>query len=80
MPRTTVNLDASVLQELRRMKQKEGISLGRLISKLLAEALSRRKERRPVASPRFAWGTRRMDARVDLTDKEAVRAALDRRG
>ena len=78
MPRTTVNIDTPVLRELKRLQKKERKSLGRLMSDLLAQALSRRKQEEPLASPHLHWTSRAMKARVDLTDKEAVRAALER--
>ena len=70
MPRTTVNIDAPVLRDLKRLQKKEGKSLGRLMSDLLAQALGRMRAEKPAASPR-------LEAKVDITDKEAVRAALD---
>ncbi len=75
MPRTTIDIDAAVLRELERRKRKEGKTLGRLVSELLASALSRDDE--PPAP--FSWTTRRMDARVDLEDKESVRRAMSER-
>jgi hypothetical protein len=78
MPRTTVNIDAPVLRDLKRLQKEEGKSLGRLMSDLLAEALGRLRREKPAASPRLEWKSRPMKARVDLTDKEAVRAALER--
>jgi plasmid stability protein len=74
MPRTTVNLDASVLRALKRRAADEGKSLGDLISQILAPELSRGKVRREPR--RFRWGTARMEPRVDLEDKEALRRAL----
>jgi len=41
--RTTVDIDDPVLKDLKRIQQKEGKSLGRLISDLLAQALGERK-------------------------------------
>lgn len=76
MPRTTVDLDASVLRELKRLQAKEGKSLGQLISERLAAALAREKQ--PSAPARLEWTSRAMGARLDLEDKEAVRAALER--
>jgi len=78
MPRTTVNIDAPVLRDLKRLQRKEGKALGRLISDLLAQAMARLRRERPLASPGLSWISRPMNARVDLTDKEAVRAALQR--
>jgi hypothetical protein len=75
--RTTVDLDAPILRELKRLQKVEGKSLGRLVSDLLAAALATRKGPPRVRSP-FRWIGRPMGARVDLGDKEAVHALLDR--
>ena len=77
MPRTTVNIDAPVLRDLKRLQKREGKPLGQLISELLAHALGLRRQER-VTEEAFAWTARPMRARVDLADKEAVQAALDR--
>lgn len=76
MPRTTVDIDGPVLREVRGLQRREGRSLGKVISELLAEALVERKKRRPA--PHFEWISRPMGALVDLSDKEALYAALDR--
>jgi plasmid stability protein len=77
MPRTTIDLDAAVLGELRRRGRREHKSMGRLASELLADALAR--EERPPA-PRFRWMTADLGRPlVDLEDKEAVQAVLDGR-
>jgi hypothetical protein len=73
MPRTTLDLDPSVLAELKRRQRREGKSLGRLVSELLSQKLDR--EALPPSHP-FAWHTRPMAARVDLDDAEAVRRAI----
>ena len=77
MARTTLDLDPTVLKELKRRRQREGKSLGQLASELLAEALA--KEAPDEGSGPFSWTTQEMGARIDLEDKEAVSAALDRR-
>lgn len=74
MSRTTLDLDPSVLQELKRRKAREGKSMGRLASELLAVALSTSET---PAAPAFHWSTRSMGARVDIEDAEALRRALD---
>jgi hypothetical protein len=75
MTRTTLDIDDAVLRELRRLQRREGKSLGQLVSELLASALAReRDEPAPLR-----WTARRMGARVDLEDKEAVRRALEGR-
>jgi hypothetical protein len=74
MTRTTIDIDAAVLRELKRRQRREDKTLGRLVSELLAGALRDGPEPAP---PPFAWTSRPMSARVDLEDKEAVRRALD---
>ena len=76
MARTTVDIEASVLRELKRLQKREGKSLGQLISELVAAALAGEAEVPEEVRP-FQWTSRPMRARVDLEDKEAVRAALD---
>ena len=75
MPRTTLDIDPPVLKELKALKKTEGRSLGQIVSQLLTEALAgRRRKKEPVT---FKWTSRRMNALVDLEDKEALNAALD---
>jgi len=76
MPRTTVDIDAAVLRELKRLQRRERKTLGQLISELVGAALAR-EEAKPAKAREFSWTARPMGARVDLEDKEAVRAALD---
>jgi hypothetical protein len=76
MPRTTIDLDANVLRELKRRQRVEGRTLGQLASELLATALATGE---PSAPQPFRWTTAKMDSRIDLEDKEAVRRALDDR-
>lgn len=76
--RTTVDLDGPILRALKRLQKVEGKSLGRLVSDLLALALASRKTATSGERPPFRWISRAMDARVDLADKEAVQAVLDR--
>ena len=74
MPRTTLDLDPSVLRELRRRGEREGKSMGRVASEVLARALADTEPERSA----FAWAARDLGMpRVDLEDKEAVRAILD---
>ena len=77
MPRTTIDIDAPILRDLKRRQKREGKSLGRLVSDLLAEALHQRKGERDGPSP-FRWIARSMRAQIDLADKEAVYEVLDR--
>jgi plasmid stability protein len=75
MARTTLDLDPSVLRELRRRGAREGKSMGRVASELLAGALAEPEQARPA----LAWASEDLGTpRVDLEDKEAVRRVLDR--
>ena len=76
MTRTTIDIDGPVLADLKQIGKREGTSLGRTASDLLAEAISRYGSRKENPG-RFRWISRPMKARVDLADKEAVRAAAD---
>lgn len=74
MPRTTIDIDPSVLRDLKKRQRREGKTLGRLVSELLTAAMN---ENDPIPEKPFLWTTRSMKARVDLEDKEAVRRALN---
>ena len=74
--RTTVNIDDPILRDLKKIQQKEGKSLGRLISDLLAQALGERKSARAPTKPP-QWISKTMGARIDLADHEAVYAAME---
>ena len=73
--RTTLDIDDPILREVKTIHEREGRSIGAVVSELLAEALTRRRASRP--RPAFRWTSRSMRCLVDLTDKEAVYAALD---
>jgi hypothetical protein len=73
--RTTVDIDDSILREVRALHEKEGRSMGAVVSELLADALARRRGGRE--RPAFRWTSRPMQALVDLSDKDAVYAVLD---
>jgi hypothetical protein len=73
MTRTTLDIDATVMQELRRRQAAEGTTIGALVSELLAAALAGSQ-----APPSPLSSTAKpMSAIVDLEDKDAVSAALD---
>lgn len=77
MARTTVDIDPTVMRELKRRQQREGKTLGALVSELLASALaatSPADELRPLA-----WAAAPLGLKVDLDDKEAVRRLLDQK-
>jgi hypothetical protein len=77
--RTTLDIDDPILKDLKRLQQREGRSLGRLVSDLLAQALAQPGASRRTAAPAFAWHSKPMRAKVDLADKDAVLDAMDER-
>lgn len=68
--RTTLDIDDPILKEVKAIQEREGRSIGSVVSELLAEALARRRS--PRAGPAFRWTSRPMKSLVDLEDKEAV--------
>ena len=76
MTRTTIDIDGPILEDLKRIQEREGKGLGRTVSDLLAEAISRYGSRKKKPSA-FHWISKPMKSRVNLDDKEAVRAAAD---
>ncbi len=75
--RTTLDIDDPILKDLKRLQRREGKSLGRLVSDLLARSLATERAGAPVA-PTLKWVSRPMRARVDLADRDAVLDAMDR--
>ena len=73
--RTTIDIDDPILREVKAIHEREGRSMGAVVSELLAEALAGRRPLR--AKPPFRWTSRPMKALVDLADKDAVYAILD---
>ncbi|MHB8420972.1 MAG: hypothetical protein ACYDCL_23115 [Myxococcales bacterium] len=79
MPRTTLDIDAPVLRDLKRLQKRDHKTLGRIVSDLLAGVL-REGAAEPRPSP-FRWVSKPMGPpRVDLADKDALWAALNERG
>ena len=76
MMRTTLDIDGPLLRELKQLQEREGKTLGRLVSDLLADALGRRRTK-PVKTAAFTWTTRAMRAKLDIADTGALYAALD---
>ena len=74
--RTTLDLEKPVLDGLKALQKIENRSLGRIASRLLAEALAAQKSR-AVAPAKLTWKAKKMLARVDLADKDAVYQAMD---
>ena len=75
--RTTIDLDSTIVTELKRRSKSAGKSMGQLASELLATSL-----REQAGGPRYpgglTWIAKDLGRPfVDLEDKEAVRARLD---
>ncbi len=77
MARTTIDIDTPVLEEIKKFQKKDGRSLGRIISQLLAEAITSRKTKPKKTS--LKWTSRPMKSLVDLSDKETLYRILDER-
>ncbi len=77
MPRTTLDLDATILEQLRRRAAAERKSMGQVASERLATVLGEGKQKSPAS---LRWPSRRMGKPlVDLQDKDALWKALDKR-
>jgi plasmid stability protein len=73
--RTTLDLDPSVVRELRERGARERKSMGALASELLAQAFATKSD---AAPPPLRWVSRDLGMpRVDLEDKEALHRILD---
>jgi hypothetical protein len=77
MPRTTVDIDASVLRELKKRQVRERKTLGQLVSELLAKAIES-ENHTPEPRP-FNWVTKDLQPRIDIEDKDALWSVLDER-
>lgn len=78
MARTTIRIDDPILRDLKLLQRREKRPLGQLVSELLAEALGRRHSAARVSEPPFVWHSQPMGFKIDLEDKDAVWALLDR--
>jgi len=74
--RTTLDIEAPILKELKRLQKRTGQSLGRLASDLLARALATREAAGEPHS--LSWTAQDLGARLDIDDKEALQQALER--
>ena len=74
--RTTLDIDEPILRDLKRLQQRDGKSLGRLVSDLLAQSLAAQRAAQPAPKP-FQWSSQAMELRIDLRDKDALLDALD---
>lgn len=74
--RTTLDLEKPVLEGLRKLQKEEKLPLGKIASRLLAEALAGNGS--PQPKRKFKWVSAEMGAKVDLADKDALYRELDR--
>lgn len=75
--RTTLDIDDPVLAELRIIQKADGRSLGQIVSTLLAESLKGAATATGKAGNRLRWKSAPLQARVNLSDKEALHRILD---
>jgi hypothetical protein len=73
--RTTIDIDDPILKQLKAIQGRDGRSLGRLVSDLLAQALA--SGVKEVAPQYFVWTASAGSLRVDLADKDALYEILD---
>ena len=74
--RTTLDIDEPILRDLKARAKAESKSLGRMASELLARSLKLETGGDKIARM-DAWIASPMGARVDLSDSEALYAAMD---
>ena len=73
--RTTLDIDEPILREVKAIREREGRSMGTIVSELLVEALAIRRRSRAPRS--FRWTSRHMKCLIHFTYKESVYVALD---
>ena len=76
MARTTIDIENPILKKVRNLQEKDGCSISKIVSQLLAEALAQRQNK--AKASRFKWHSRRMGALIDLSDKDVLYKNLDR--
>ena len=74
--RTTLDLEKPVLEGLKSLQKKEKIPLGKIASRLLAEAMAR-ESTGSADLPVLEWRSAPMQAKVNLADKDAIYRAMD---
>jgi hypothetical protein len=79
MPRTTVDIEAPLLAEMKQLQSREKKTLGQCVSEAVARYLAEKKSR-VRKLPSFSWISHPLGLKVDIADKEAVYTALDAHG
>ncbi len=72
-----MDIDDPILEEVKRVSEQEGKSLGRAITDLLAWAIADRNKQKDQDSE-FEWTARSLGARIQLEDKDVLYRVLDR--
>lgn len=75
--RTTIDIDDPILADLKRLQRRDGRSLGRLVSDLLAQALAHGGKPAMPQVRSFKWHTSPAGLLVDLADKDALYDTMD---
>ncbi len=75
MAEPLVHIEPTVLRQIEQIQREEGKPLERVVSELLADALSRRKR---TGTAQLNWISKPMGARIDLSDKERLFAATSK--
>jgi hypothetical protein len=75
MPRTTIDIDGSVLSELKKRKERDHKSLGELVSELLAKALADSTTAEDLKP--LNWTSKPLGLKIDLEDKDELWRILD---
>lgn len=74
--RTTIDIDDPILRQIKRIQKREGKTLGRVVSDLLAQSLAAPAPAGEDAL-KLAWVSKSMGARIDLADKQGLLDAMD---
>ena len=64
MVRTTIDIENFVLTEVKNLQKRDGRSIGRIVSQVLAEALAQRKNK--AKASRFKWRSHRLVGAVKI--------------
>ncbi len=72
-----MDIDDPILEEVKRFRDQEGKSLGRVITDLLAWAIADLNKQEDQDSE-FEWTARSLGARIQLEDKDVLYRVLDR--
>ena len=73
--RTTVDIDAPLLLDVKRLQKQEGKTQGQVINELLSAGL-RGRSAKPLKRRRLNWPAKAMGQRIEIDDREALWALL----